>query len=82
VFNIGFVYEDTWYLYGRRGNPLIGTIVFFKLMLTEYLENISLDRRLVKHCSMRMDILNFLQATCSLLFLSSRQSGLNYIGLE
>ncbi|KAA0993388.1 transposase [Dyadobacter sp. UC 10] len=34
-------------------------MVFFKLMLTGYLENITSDRHLIEHCSMRMDILYF-----------------------
>jgi len=54
------IYSDTQDLYGRTGNPSIDPVVFFKLMLTGYLENITSDRRLVEHCSMRMDILYFL----------------------
>ncbi|WP_207421542.1 transposase [Desertivirga brevis] len=33
---------------------------FFKLLLTGYLENITSDRKLIEHCSMRMDILYFI----------------------
>ncbi|MCF2501372.1 IS1182 family transposase [Dyadobacter chenhuakuii] len=54
------VYSDTRDLYGRTGNPSIDPVVFFKLMLVGYLENITSDRKLVDHCSMRMDILYFL----------------------
>jgi transposase len=54
------IYSDTQDLYGRTGNPSIDPVVFFKLMLTGYLENIKSDRKLVEHCSMRMDILYFL----------------------
>ncbi|MCC9138991.1 transposase, partial [Pontibacter silvestris] len=45
---------------GSTGNPSIDPVVFFKLMLTGYLENITSDRKLVEHCSLRMDILYFL----------------------
>nr|WP_255695685.1 transposase [Flagellimonas sp. CMM7] len=35
-------------------------VVFFKLLITGYLENITSDRKLLEHCSMRMDVLYFL----------------------
>jgi transposase len=35
-------------------------VVFFKLLLTGYLENITSDHNLVEHCSRRMDVLYFL----------------------
>lgn len=35
-------------------------MVFFKLCLVGYLENIISDRKLILHCSMRLDILYFL----------------------
>jgi transposase len=60
VLDLGFVYKDTRDLYGSTGNPSIDPVVFFKFMLTGYLENITSDRKLVEHCSMRMDILYFL----------------------
>ena len=44
------IYSDTQDLYGRTGKPSIDPVVFFKLMLTGYLENITSDRRLVEHC--------------------------------
>ncbi len=55
-----FLYKDTRELYGKTGNPSIDPVVFFKLMLTGYLENITSDRRLIEHCSMRIDILYFI----------------------
>jgi transposase len=60
VLDLTFIYKETRALYGTTGNPSIDPVVFFKLMLTGYLENITSDRRLVEHCSMRMDILYFL----------------------
>jgi transposase len=47
-------------LYGRCGQQSIDTAVFFKMVLVGYLENITTDRGLVDFCSMRMDILYFL----------------------
>ena len=58
--DLNSIYKDTRELYGSTGNPSIDPVVFFKLMLTGYLENITSDRKLVEHCSMRMDILYFL----------------------
>lgn len=54
------LYPATKHLYGDTGNPGIDPVVFFKLCLTGYLENIISDRELLEHCSMRMDILFFL----------------------
>ncbi|WP_157486809.1 IS1182 family transposase [Dyadobacter alkalitolerans] len=58
--DLNSIYKETRDLYGSTGNPSIDPVVFFKLMLTGYLENITSDRKLVDHCSMRMDILYFL----------------------
>jgi hypothetical protein len=58
----------TSYVTTTNGNvayPSIDPVVFrpgarFKLMLVSYLENLTSDRKLVDHCSVRMDILYFL----------------------
>ena len=55
-----FLYEHTKECYGSTGNPSIDPVVFFKFMLIGYLENINSDRKLIEHCSMRMDMLYFL----------------------
>ncbi|MCF2488017.1 transposase [Dyadobacter sp. CY347] len=60
TLDLQFLYKDTRELYGKTGNPSIDPVVFFKLMLTGYLENITSDRRLMEHCSMRMDVLYFI----------------------
>ncbi len=60
TLDLGFLYRDTKELYGKTGNPSIDPVVFFKLLITGYLENITSDRKLVEHCSMRMDVLYFL----------------------
>ncbi|QRR00136.1 transposase [Dyadobacter sandarakinus] len=53
ALDLKFLYNDTRELYGKTGNPSIDPVVFFKLMLTGYLENITSDRRLIEHSSMR-----------------------------
>ncbi|WP_422080522.1 IS1182 family transposase [Ulvibacterium sp.] len=60
TLDLSFLYRDTEELYGRTGNPSIDPVVFFKLLITGYLENITSDRKLVEHCGMRMDVLYFL----------------------
>ena len=60
TLNLKFVVGGTKHLYGSTGKPGIDPQVFFKLMLVGYLENITSDRRLIAHSSMRMDILYFL----------------------
>ncbi len=55
-----FLYKATKHLYGDTGNPGIDPVVFFKLILVAYLENIVSDRKLVKMSAMRLDILFFL----------------------
>ncbi|RYY26237.1 MAG: IS1182 family transposase [Sphingobacteriaceae bacterium] len=60
TLDLSFIYKDTKELYGKTGNPSTRPVVFFKLLLTGYLENITSDRKLVEHCAMRMDVLYFL----------------------
>ena len=60
VLNLEFLYVSTKRYYGTSGQKSIDPIVFFKLCLVGYLENIISDRKLISHCSMRMDILYFI----------------------
>lgn len=59
VLDFDSIYKATRNLYGSTGNLSIDPVVFFKLMLTGYLENITSNRKLVEHCAMHMDILYF-----------------------
>ena len=54
------LYEQTQALYSHTGQPSLDPVVFFKLMLVSRLENLVSDRRLIEHCSLRLDILYFL----------------------
>ena len=56
TLDLSFLYKDTKELYGKTGNPSIDPVVFFNLLLTASLENITSDRKLVEHCGMRMDV--------------------------
>ncbi|MDX2360160.1 MAG: IS1182 family transposase [Crocinitomicaceae bacterium] len=55
-----FVRSLTKEHYGTCGQKSMDPVVFYKLSLVGYLENIISDRKLIDHCSMRMDILFFL----------------------
>ncbi|MFL0118311.1 transposase [Tenacibaculum maritimum] len=54
------MYSSTKKYYGTSGQKSIDPVVFFKLCLVGYLENIISDRKLISHCSMRLDILYFI----------------------
>jgi transposase len=55
-----FLYLQTQALYSHTGQPSLDPVVFFKLMLVSRLESLVSDRRLIEHCSLRLDILYFL----------------------
>jgi len=46
--------------YGKEGQKSIDPVVFFKLMLVGYLENICSDRKIIEQSSLRLDVLYFL----------------------
>jgi len=58
--DLDFLYNSTSKHYGSEGQKSIDPVVFMKLMLVGYLENINSDRRIVAVSGMRMDILYFL----------------------
>ncbi len=60
VLDLQFLYKLTRPFYGDSGQESIDPVVFFKICLVGYLENIISDRKLIMHCSMRLDILFFL----------------------
>tara|TARA_R110002167_G_scaffold344370_1_gene553842 strand:- start:124 stop:1695 length:1572 start_codon:yes stop_codon:yes gene_type:complete len=60
VLDLNFLYKLTKDYYGESGQKSIDPVVFFKLCLVGYLENLISDRKLIGHCSMRLDILYFL----------------------
>jgi len=60
VIDFNFLYKRTAVYYGKEGQKSIDPIVFMKLMLVGYLENLNSDRRIISTSQMRLDILYFL----------------------
>jgi transposase len=58
--DLQWLYNSTKNYYGREGQASIDPVVFFKLILVGYLENLNSDRKIVAHSKMRLDILFFL----------------------
>ena len=58
--DLQFIYKSTRNYYGSEGQQSIDPVVFFKLILIGYLENINSDRKIIEHSKLRLDILYFL----------------------
>ena len=58
--DLQWLYKITKNYYGREGQASIDPVVFFKLILVGYLENLNSDRKIIAHSKMRLDILFFL----------------------
>lgn len=59
--DLNFLYAATNRYYGQEGQVSIDPVVFFKLLLFGYIENINSDRKIIEAASMRLDVLYFLQ---------------------
>ena len=55
-----FLYKSTSHYYGRCGQDSIDPVVFFKILLVGYLNNLSSDRELIRHCSNALNVRLFL----------------------
>src|SRR5215471_9433508 len=60
VLDLKWLYATTKKYYGTEGQQSIDPVVFFKLMLIGYLENLASDRRIINTVSMRLDMLFFI----------------------
>ena len=60
ALDLSFIPQQTSQYYGNEGQKSIDPIVFFKLMLIGYIENLNSDRKIIEHASMRMDMLYFI----------------------
>ena len=60
VIDFKFLYKQTAAYYGKEGQKSVDPVVFMKLMLVGYLENLNSDRRIVSTAKLRLDILYFL----------------------
>src|SRR5215216_4564364 len=58
--DLRWVYRKTKKYYGSEGQKSIDPVVFFKLILIGYLENLGSDRRIISHVGMRLDLLYFI----------------------
>lgn len=59
LLDLKWLYKQTAKYYGSEGQQSIDPVVFFKLILIGYLENLGSDRRIINTVSMRMDMLYF-----------------------
>ena len=60
VLNLQWLYKATKKYYGTEGQQSIDPIVFLKLMLIGYLENLGSDRRIINTACLRLDLLFFI----------------------
>src|SRR5688500_8404915 len=60
ILDLQWLYKATQKYYGSEGQKSIDPVVFFKLILMGYLENLCSDRRIINTVSMRLDLLFFL----------------------
>jgi transposase len=60
LIDFNFLYKRTASYYGKEGQKSVDPVVFMKLMLVGYLENLNSDRRIVSTAKMRLDILYFI----------------------
>jgi transposase len=60
TLDLRWLYKKTKKYYGSEGQKSIDPVVFFKLILIGYLENLGSDRRIIDTARMRLDMLFFL----------------------
>ena len=61
LFDWGFLRKETAHYFGSEGQKSIDPVVFFKILLVGYLNNITSDRRLIEYCSNCFDVRLFLK---------------------
>ena len=61
TLDLSFLYNETAAYYGSEGQESIDPVVFLKICLVGYLNNINSDRRLIDFCSNRLDVRLYLQ---------------------
>lgn len=55
-----WLYKATRNYYGAEGQQSVDPVVFFKLILIGYLENLCSDRRIINMARLRLDMLYFI----------------------
>lgn len=58
--DLQFIYKSTQKYYGKEGQESIDPVVFFKILLVGYLNNINSDRQLIRYCNNCLDVRLFL----------------------
>jgi transposase len=58
--NLDFLYRSTKRYYGTEGQESIDPVVFFKILLVGYLNNLNSDRALLRYCQNCLDVRLFL----------------------
>ncbi len=61
LIDFHWIYEETASYYGNEGQESIDPVVFFKILLVGYINNIASDRRLIEFCADSNSIRLFLQ---------------------
>jgi transposase len=74
ALNLHFLYKATSKYYGSEGNESIDPVVFFKIILVGYFNNINSDRQLLRYCSNCLDVRLFLRY--DILFFAESRLGL------
>ena len=59
--SLHFLYKSTAQYYGGEGQESIDPVVFFKICLVGYLNNINSDRKLIEYCNNCLDVRLFLR---------------------
>ena len=61
ALDLNFLYKATSQYYGNEGQESIDPVVFFKVCLVGYLNNIGSDRKLIEYCSNCLDVRLFIK---------------------
>jgi transposase len=61
ALDLNFLYKATEAYYGGEGQESIDPVVFFKICLVGYLNNINSDRKLIEYCSNCLDVRLFIR---------------------
>jgi transposase len=59
--DLSFIYKETACYYGSEGQESIDPVVFFKICMVGYMNNITSDRRLIEFCANRLDVRLYLK---------------------
>ena len=61
ALDLHFLYKSTADYYGDEGQESIDPVVFFKICLVGYLNNINSDRKMIEYCSNCLDVRLFIR---------------------